>query len=183
MSRTCSACLDGFTANKLNTALSRCSAGSLLARFFPPRDGLHARGFAGSARRTASRDPSRWASTCGRQTTSGSPISTRLSFAPRSCACISGASACQVLVGSRHARVFVASELDLVNMFGNSEWLRICEALRTHFLAPLSPQEPYSPPTGEPSRVTCCTIQSPHVGESLSNPIEDKGVCDDWFCR
>ena len=92
-SRTCSACLDGFTPTSSTRHSRRCSAGFLLARFLPPRDGLLARGFAGSARRMASRDPSKWVSSCGRPTPSGSSISTR---SPRSCACISGASACQV---------------------------------------------------------------------------------------
>ena len=47
-----------------------CFGGSLLARFLPPRDGSLARGSAGSARRMASRDPSRWVSSCGRPTPS-----------------------------------------------------------------------------------------------------------------
>ena len=57
-----------------------CSVGSLLARF--------------SARKTASRDPPRWVSSCGRLAPNGSSISTRSSSDPRSCACTGGASAC-----------------------------------------------------------------------------------------
>ena len=94
----------------------------------------------------------------------------------------------------------VAADLNLVNMFGNAEWPRIREALRTHFpeaaawtewnIKVFSLQELFSSPTGEPSRVTCFALsrvcwcrgkRAMHLGEFLSNPIEDKGVCDEWF--
>ena len=55
---TCSACLDGSMPTCSTQRFWRCSARSLLARFLPPRDGSHARDFAGSARKMASQDPS-----------------------------------------------------------------------------------------------------------------------------
>ena len=86
----------GTRAEHVHGHARRASTDScqLLARFLPPRDGLHARGFAGSARRTANRDPSRWVSSCDRPTPSGSSTSTRSSSAQRACACTSGSSAC-----------------------------------------------------------------------------------------
>ena len=51
-------------ANKIHAAPSAPPAGSPQVRFRQPLGGLRARGSAGSARKMASRDPSRWVSSC-----------------------------------------------------------------------------------------------------------------------
>ena len=100
-SRTRSACLGGSTPTSSTRRCLPCSAGSPPAPSPRPPVGSHERGSAGTARRTASTDPSRWASFCGRPVPNGLSSS-----APRSCACTSGALACQVLV---RASVFGAA--------------------------------------------------------------------------
>ena len=65
--RTCSACLGGFTPTSSMRRCLPCSAGSPLARFPLLPAGSRARGSAGSARRTANPDPSRWRSFCARR--------------------------------------------------------------------------------------------------------------------
>ena len=68
---------DGSTPTSSTRRCQLCSDGSLLARFPLPLAGSRARGSAGSARRTASRDPSRWGNSCVRPRPSGLTISIR----------------------------------------------------------------------------------------------------------
>ena len=99
----------------------------------------------------------------------------------------------------------VAADLDLVNMFGNAEWPRIRQALRTHLPEALGWtewQHQADTVTSLPTGATFATnlgaeqgdvlgtVQSAlelgqardaHLGEFLSNPLEAKGVCDEWF--
>ena len=92
----------------------------------------------------------------------------------------------------------VAADLDLVNMYGKAEWPRIHPKLQrgpSGNIKPTpslpSPREPPSPPNrGAEQSDVLGTIRSAlvlgqareaHLGTFLSNPIEDKGVCDEWF--
>ena len=99
----------------------------------------------------------------------------------------------------------VAADLDLVNMFGNAEWPAIRGALRTHFaeasawtewqhqsdsVTTLPFGRAFSTDRGAEQGDVLGTIQSALVlGDAretqlqdfLSTPIEQKGVCDEWF--
>ena len=162
----------------------------VLARFLPPRDGSHARDSAGNARKMASRHPSIFASSCGRHT-------------PNLGACEGlrhWRGTIEPLAADGTIEKLVASDLDLVNMLSNAEWPRIRLALRTHFPFASAIKPTSSPPssTGATSATNwgaeqggvLGTIQSAlvlgqareaHLDAFLSNTIEDKGVCDEWF--
>ena len=90
-------------------------------------------------------------------------------------------------------------------MFGSAEWPRIRQALRTHFpeasawtewqhqadsVTTLSTQATFATNWGAEQGDVLGTVQSAvvlgqareaHLGEFLSNLLEDKGVCDEWF--
>ena len=99
----------------------------------------------------------------------------------------------------------MAADLDLVNMFGNTEWPHIRAALRTHFpeasswtewqhqsdsVTTLPSGREFSTDRGAEQGDVLGTIQSAlvlgdarasHLQDFLSSPFEQKGVCDEWF--
>ena len=92
-------------------------------------------------------------------------------------------------------------------MFGNAEWPRIRQALRTHFAETSAWTEwqhhadsVASLPTGATfatnwraeqgdvlgttqSALVLGQARDMHFGKLFSNPLEAKGVCDEWFVR
>ena len=113
--------------------------------------------------------------------------------------------ACEPMAANGTLEPLVAADLNLVNMFGNAEWPRIRQALRTHFpdaSAWTKWQHQADSVTSLPSGITFATKRGAEQGDVLgtiqsvlvlgdarddkmcdflSSPLEAEGVCDEWF--